>query len=76
MDIRVIGCKEGMWMDLAEDIVWVWAFVLAMLKLWPLQFSCNRHNLGIDHLGNLARIEKYFNKILIFKGQNFADVNP
>jgi len=21
MDIRVIGCKEGMWMDLAEDVV-------------------------------------------------------
>lgn len=50
--------------------------MLALLKLWPLQFPCNSHSLGRDHLGNLERIEKYFNRILILKGQNFADVNP
>jgi hypothetical protein len=32
MDLREIGCEDGRWIELAQDRVQWWAFVLAVLK--------------------------------------------
>jgi hypothetical protein len=33
MDLREIGCEDGKWIELAQDRVQWWAFVLAVLNL-------------------------------------------
>ena len=33
MDLTEIGCKDGRWIELAQDRVQWWAFVLAVMNL-------------------------------------------
>jgi hypothetical protein len=40
MDLREIGGKDGNWMELAEDRVKWWAWVLMVLRRWVLLPGC------------------------------------
>jgi hypothetical protein len=40
IDLREIGCEAGNWMELAEDRVKSWAWVLMVLSLWVLLPGC------------------------------------
>jgi hypothetical protein len=39
MDLREIGCKDGQWIKLAQDLTQLWAFMLAVFKLRLLSES-------------------------------------
>ena len=36
MDLMEIGCEDGRWMELAQDCLQWWAFVLAVLNRYVL----------------------------------------
>jgi len=42
MDLMEIGCEDGRWMELAQDLVQWWALVLAVL----LDLGLSRHRVN------------------------------